>query len=96
MEADAMTDSIAKYLCRVCGFRQPDPPWGDDGKTPMFLICSCCGVEFGYEDAAPAGIRRYRDRWLNQPGGPAWWKAKEQPDDWDLQKQLAEIPDEFR
>ena len=38
-------------LCRVCGWKQETAPWGGDGQTASFLICPCCGVEFGYEDS---------------------------------------------
>ena len=31
------------YRCRVCGLNQDFKPWGEDGKTPAFEICGCCG-----------------------------------------------------
>jgi hypothetical protein len=40
-------DEDASYCCRICGLKQDFKPWGEDGKTPAFEICSCCGVEFG-------------------------------------------------
>ena len=33
-------------FCPVCGYPLSDyNPWGDDGKTPTYDICPCCGVE---------------------------------------------------
>ncbi|PBC22211.1 hypothetical protein CK226_16405 [Mesorhizobium sp. WSM4311] len=44
-----------KFKCRVCGLDQsPDMPWGESGGEPSYAICSCCGVEFGYEDDGKA------------------------------------------
>lgn len=38
-------------FCHVCGYPLGDyNPWGDDGKTPTYDICPCCGVEWGNED----------------------------------------------
>jgi hypothetical protein len=56
--------SKPNYYCRVCGLIQDDPPWGNDNNTPSFNICSCCGVEFGYEDATLNAIKNYRTTWL--------------------------------
>jgi hypothetical protein len=33
------------YGCPVCGYRMPFP-------AEDYNICSCCGTEFGYDDAA--------------------------------------------
>ena len=41
---------MEKFYCRICGYRLGFEPWGDDGKTPTYEICPCCGVEFGNED----------------------------------------------
>ncbi len=32
--AASMTSDNADSHCRVCGWRQPDPPWGPDGRSP--------------------------------------------------------------
>lgn len=80
-------------VCRVCGLAQDEPPWGSDGKTPSFNICSCCGVEFGYEDATPAGTREYRRRWVG--GGAKWFTPSRRPEDWCLEEQLRQVPTEY-
>jgi hypothetical protein len=53
-------------LCRVCGYENAEPPWGEDGLSPTFNFCPCCGVEFGYQDHHLESIRTYRENWLNK------------------------------
>ncbi len=80
----------ALFFCRICGFRQLDPPWGEDNKNPNFAICDCCGVEFGYEDCDLNTIRKYRLKW--QESGAEWFEPKEKPIDWSLEEQMKNIP----
>jgi hypothetical protein len=82
------------YTCRVCGLQQDDPPWGEDGNTPSFNICDCCGIEFGYEDATIVAIKKMREKWLSE--GTVWSEPKAKPKDWTLEVQLEQIPDAFR
>ncbi len=82
------------YRCRACGWLLPDPPWGADGRTPLYEFCPCCGVEFGYQDATPAGARRYRQQWL--AGGAGWHDPKRRPDGWSAEEQLTKVPAAFR
>lgn len=83
-----------RFACRVCGLLATDPPWGDDGRTPSFEICSCCGVEFGYEDSTPQGCRTYRAKWI--ASGNRWWDESLTPADWNLEIQLENTPILFR
>ncbi|UFH53658.1 hypothetical protein [Spirosoma sp. KNUC1025] len=78
-----------KYLCKVCGFEQLDPPWGEDGRTPTFEICVCCGTEFGYEDATLQGVLKYREKWLKQ--GAKWYDESYKPANWSLSDQLNRV-----
>jgi hypothetical protein len=85
--------------CRVCGFLYVEEspaelPWGEDGRSPSYGYCVCCGVEFGYQDASPVGARRWRTRWLDS--GPQWHDPSAQPPGWNLDEQLAAIPEAFR
>jgi hypothetical protein len=86
--------SDTQLLCRVCGLRQEEPPWGDDGHSPTYEYCACCGTEFGYQDASLTGVLRQRERWLD--AGAAWAEPERKPPDWDLEAQLAQIPAEWR
>jgi len=81
-------------FCRVCGFRNETPPWGDDGCTPLYDYCPCCGVEHGYQDAHYGGVKAFREEWIDS--GAQWYDPTLQPDNWNLQKQLAQVPNKFR
>lgn len=83
------------YHCRVCGLKQSEKQWGDDGNTPSYNICSCCGVEFGNEDFYLDDLREYRDEWLNTKKGK-WFKPKKIPENWSLEEQLRQIPEKYK
>jgi len=88
-----MHNSDEFNVCRVCGAKQPEPPWGDDGLTPSYEICDCCGVEFGYEDMNINALKRYREKWLKK--GAVWFNDKEKPAEWSLDEQLKNIPEKY-
>jgi len=77
------------FACRVCGLEAGDPPWGEDGDSPTFDICDCCGVEFGYGDASAVGIARWRDRWI--AAGAQWTRPELRPPGWSLEDQLKRL-----
>ncbi len=83
-----------RYICRVCGLVLEDPPWGVDGKTPLFEFCLCCGVEFGYGDWTVGAAKNWRRKWLSK--GAVWFDASEKPEEWDVESQLKNVPPEFR
>ena len=88
---DAKTE-IPLHCCRVCGaFYKDHYPWGPDGKTPLYTICSCCRVEFGNEDCDGEGIEKYRANWLNEGGD--WLDHHTKPRHWNRVKQLEHILD---
>jgi hypothetical protein len=70
--------------CHVCGYDIGEPPWGRSGTDPTFIICECCGCEFGYHDATLTALERHREKWLSN--------AQERPSGWNLDEQLARIP----
>lgn len=80
--------------CRVCGYEYDSPPWGSDGMTPIFEICPCCGVEYGYEDATLTGIKKYRHQWIND--GCKWNDPDQRPSDWSYETQIINVPEQFR
>ncbi|HEX6883396.1 MAG TPA: hypothetical protein VF530_08440 [Planctomycetota bacterium] len=76
----------------MCGFLHGDfAPWGDEGRTPSYVICECCGVEYGYEDSLAEGVARYRAEWLAK--GAPWFDAGARPPGWSLARQLEGLPD---
>ena len=82
------------FNCRVCGLDQGFEPWGEDGKTPSFDICRCCGTTFGYEDCNVECVKKYRMEWLKN--GAKWFRPKICPENWSLEEQMKNIPEEFR
>jgi len=85
--------SSEHYYCRVCGCELANPPWGDDGVSPSFEICPCCGAEFGYEDVTPAAARAHRERWLADGAKPF---DSARAGEIDLEVQLRRVPDEYQ
>ena len=73
----------------VCGYQLNYLPWGEDGKTPCFDICPCCGVEFGNEDYTEESLKEYRAKWISE--GAHWFDPKLQPQNWSLQEQISNI-----
>ena len=65
-------------------------PWGEDGKTPLWEICECCGIEYGYEDCLESALIRYREKWL--ANGAKWFSPKHRPKNWSLEQQLSNLP----
>ena len=84
---------MSEHYCRVCGLYIQDLPWGEDGSSPTYEICACCGVEFGYEDSTLESIRKYRKEWID--GGAVWFESSEKPPSWNLAKQLKNVPSMF-
>ncbi|MDN8573873.1 hypothetical protein QZK41_05835 [Acinetobacter baumannii] len=87
-------EKIESFACRVCGLIQDEEPWGENRENPNFAICGCCGTEFGYEDCTRESVKANRKRWL--VAGANWWALKEKPQDWDIEKQLQNIPASFK
>lgn len=70
------------HMCPVCGY--PGLP-----RAPRdYLICSCCGTEFGYHDFAvsPAVLRK---RWVER-GAPWFSPSRRPPAGWDPMRQMEE------
>ncbi len=80
--------------CRVCGLLQDCEPWGENGKTPSYEICDCCGVEFGYEDSTQESTWRFRKNWIEK--GAPWFTMALKPENWSMEEQLKHVPEEFR
>jgi hypothetical protein len=79
--------------CRICGYPCVAPPWGEDGNTPLFEHCPCCGAEFGYQDSTVMGIRKFRENWIKN--GAQWDDSTKRPAGWNLEKHLKNIPEEY-
>jgi hypothetical protein len=88
--------SKSESICRICGYDDGSIRWKleNDKLYPNYLICECCEAESGYEDCLIGAIRKNRELWLNN--GAQWKYAKSKPDNWDLEKQLAQIPEKYK
>ena len=81
-------------ICRVCGYDYGDYfPWGENGRTPDYTHCVCCGVEFGYSDFSYENIKRLREVWISNRY--PWLKPDKKPSDWSAENSLARIPKVF-
>jgi len=85
---------MEKFYCRICGYRLCFEPWGDDGKTPTYEICPCCGVEFGNEDCTMKSIKEYRGSWIKS--GCKWFDPSKRATTWPWANQQRHIPKKFR
>ena len=79
------------HNCRVCGYDNFDYPWGKDGKSPTYLICPCCGCQFGVNDITPQDIKKIREYWMKNEY--KWNNLLNKPVDWSLENQLENIPE---
>lgn len=83
----------AETTCRVCGLDVGDALWNEYG-VPQYLICACCATESGIGDDNLSQVREIRGYWVAR--GAKWDDPRLKPKDWDLLKQLANIPPEWR
>lgn len=79
------------HLCHVCGYKSAGYPWGENSLKPSFEICSCCGTEFGNDDATPKGVRQARAKWMEN--GYPWVKSELKPKDWEPDIQMGQLKD---
>lgn len=82
-----------EHICPVCGHRLSRQPWR--GRSSSQEICVCCGMQFGYHDAAgdDAAAREHiyrakRAAWI-AAGMP--WRHGPAPPNWDPKAQLAAL-----
>ena len=84
-----MIDWKKNIYCGVCGFQNDEYPWGKDGELPTFDLCSCCGIQHGYEDIDASSLRKQRLKWI--ANGSEWLIQKLEPDNWDYRDQLKNV-----
>lgn len=82
-------------ICKVCGLKYSDfYPWGEDGDIPSHAICYCCGTEFGYEDNSIESSKANREKWIGD--GAKWFSPDKKPQNWSLEEQLKNLPEEYK
>ncbi len=80
------------FVCRICGYEDSEPFWLQSGGS-NFQICSCCWAESWYQDIQKSSVKNYRKKWLNNQ--IKWFDETKRPKDWDLIKQIKNIPDKY-
>lgn len=78
------------HECRVCGYHNNDYPWGEDGNSPSYQICPCCGVQYGVKDITPEEIQNERKLWVKNKY--KWFDSNLKPSGWSSEEQLKNIP----
>ncbi|WP_328494566.1 hypothetical protein OHS59_18825 [Streptomyces sp. NBC_00414] len=81
-------------VCRVCGLDDGVTPLWNEYGVPQYVICACCATESGIGDDNLPQVREIRGYWVAR--GAEWDDPRLKPKDWDLLKQLANIPPEWR
>jgi hypothetical protein len=79
----AVKDSLSA-ACPACSYGGLyEPPWSADG-SPSDEICPCCGIQFGYDDAAGGNTagrqqvyQRWREEWISR--GRPWFSSVRRP-----------------
>jgi len=90
---------VLEQFCRRCGW--DEEIFWEDGR-PTGAICDCCGSESGIGDmgARPGtwdgvkGLHDVRGWWIGH--GARWTSPGSRPPDWDLLRQLRNIPEPWR
>jgi hypothetical protein len=93
-------DAEVRSTCPVCGHSLDFKPWRGDSAADE--LCPCCGIQFGYDDAAGGDPderkrvhREWRQRWISS-GMPWSSVGKKPPPDWDPREQLKRLTDRNR
>lgn len=91
-EKTASLDNFVKHFCPICGFYLGFQAWNEDG-SPSEEICPCCGIQYGYSDAAGGDIEKRKQLYLDKReewirGGYKWGSSNLPRKNWDGEKQL--------
>ncbi|MGW2324741.1 hypothetical protein ACWC5C_03120 [Streptomyces sp. NPDC001700] len=88
-------DHDEETICRVCGY---DDAVYWQGGWPTEVICPCCGNESDVGDASVMAVRNYRGYWVGQgaPWNDTLEGRKQMEQGWDVLRQLANIPPQWR
>ena len=81
---------MKNHICPVCGYTKlAEPPYDKQG-YPTYVICSCCGFEFGFDDSSRQyTFDAYREEWIER--GFPFFTASEKVKNWNettMRKQL--------
>jgi hypothetical protein len=77
------------FTCLVCGYTNLDEAPYDNYGCASYIICPCCGTEFGYDDCTISHIA-LRQKWIKS--GMKWWSKNILPQkNWNPKEQLQQL-----
>lgn len=75
--------TVLLKICPVCGFNDLEQTPYDEYGYPTYVICPCCGYEFGFDDSSKKiSFLEYRRKWIEK--GFRYFRKNLQPVIWDL------------
>jgi hypothetical protein len=87
------SEDKTETACRICGLDVGEVLFDKFG-APQYVICQCCYGESGIGDDNVSQVREVRGYWV--ASGAPWHEPEARPADWDVLRQLANIPPHWR
>jgi hypothetical protein len=87
------SEDKTETACRICGLDVGEVLFDEYG-VPQYVICQCCYGESGIGDDNVSQVREVRGYWV--ASGAPWHEPEARPADWDVLRQLANIPPQWR
>lgn len=82
--------SSNNHTCPVCGFSKLEEPPYDIQGYPTYVICSCCGFEFGFDDSSKGlTFEEYRKDWIDD--GFNFFSKESKPQNWSKGTMLKQL-----
>ena len=83
---------IEEHFCPSCGADLSDSSvWSTKKESSDF--CYCCGLKFNRQRPTVDEVKSVRDRWLLHP--EFWKESNVRPDNWKIEDQISNIPEEY-
>ena len=84
--------TIEEHFCPSCGIDISDScVW--ENLSVEYVFCHCCGLKIGRESSSIQEVHEKRDQWLLHP--EFWHDQKTKPDEWNIEKQMENIPIDY-
>lgn len=78
------------HICPVCGFSKLEEPPYDSKGYPTYVVCSCCGYEFGFDDSSnKMTFEEYREKWVDE--GFKFFSKEYKPQNWSKSMMLKQL-----
>jgi len=77
-------------ICPVCGFSKLEEPPYDELGYPTYVICPCCGYEFGFDDSSKGlTFDEYLNTWIEK--GYEFFDKDLQPPNWNFDQLILQL-----